>query len=273
MLICSDYLAPHVKGALPVSDLDILCIPAFQNNSQPYYENMQVDCTQSEDGLYIAYANTWCPGFGDGRTALFGLLDRAHLEQLVTHGFTDGSPSRKACELKRGQDSIVATLDLDKKRPTIAHTVVTVPNIRLFVTTEPAPRDPARDAAGSTNEVPGAQQRHSSSGEHEAGIARGEFDAALVNLYGPSRVLIGRGPDLRQLGRAWSSGDVAVIIVSGFAGEGKSALAGHWVMRAKKRLSAETHHGTTRVYGYSFYHQGTSERHGSADDFLNSALT
>jgi predicted amidohydrolase len=132
VLICSDYLDLEIKSLIPIRDLDLLCVPAFQRDSYMYHVRMNLDCEESEHGLYIAYANTLAADFGDGRSAFFGLMDRLFLAKLEQAGYTNGVPSLKICELNREQRYLVLEIDLQSKKPFAKRTVHTKPNIQLI---------------------------------------------------------------------------------------------------------------------------------------------
>jgi predicted amidohydrolase/predicted ribosome-associated RNA-binding protein Tma20 len=132
VLICSDYLDLETKGLLSIEDLDLLCVPAFQRNSEMYHVRMNLDCEESDNGLYIAYANTICGDFGDGRSAFFGLMDNLFLNKLEKAGYTDREPSLKICELAEDQTYMVLEINLHHKKPFAKRTVHTKPNIQLI---------------------------------------------------------------------------------------------------------------------------------------------
>jgi predicted amidohydrolase len=72
--ICSDYL-DELHNALPLNEIDILCVPAFQRRSDEYHPRMQIQVSESRSGIYVAYSNTAYEPLGDGRSALFALMD------------------------------------------------------------------------------------------------------------------------------------------------------------------------------------------------------
>lgn len=66
--------------------------------------------------------------------------------------------------------------------------------------------------------------------------------------------LFGRRDDTAWLDACWDEGaNVASIIA--FGGVGKSALVWDWLLR---RMAKEGWRGAERVYGWSFYSQGTT---------------
>ncbi|MCH9019853.1 MAG: NACHT domain-containing protein [Proteobacteria bacterium] len=80
--------------------------------------------------------------------------------------------------------------------------------------------------------------------------------------------LFGREQELEQLDRAWADGETNVISLVAWGGVGKSALVNHWL----GNLATEDYRGARRVYGVSFYSQGTRETAASADTTIDEAL-
>ncbi|MDY0164497.1 TIR domain-containing protein [Desulfobotulus sp.] len=81
--------------------------------------------------------------------------------------------------------------------------------------------------------------------------------------------LFGRENELKILDGAWKDPAMRILSLVAFGGVGKSTLINHWLNRMDKAHFL----GAARVYGWSFYSQGTSEdRQVSADSFLAHAL-
>ncbi|MCP4689673.1 MAG: AAA family ATPase, partial [Desulfobacterales bacterium] len=81
--------------------------------------------------------------------------------------------------------------------------------------------------------------------------------------------LYGRERELEILDKAWSDEKTRVLTLVGWGGVGKSALVNHWL----NRMDQDNYRGAARVYGWSFYSQGTSEdRQVSADEFFDYTL-
>lgn len=135
VLICSDYLNSNVRRILIENDIDILCVPAFQNNSELYYSRMNIDCEESENGIYIVYANMQYDKLGDGRSALFGKMHKSWLEQIRDKGLTDMNPFHKIFEMRSNHNFVVVEVDLYHKRPFINRNVYSDPNV-FFIKTE-----------------------------------------------------------------------------------------------------------------------------------------
>ena len=95
----------------------------------------------------------------------------------------------------------------------------------------------------------------------------------------PPRVSIGRLPNtgpylfgrdalLSQLDDLWNDARFNVVSIVAGGGIGKSALVNHWL----GGLAADGWRGARRVYGHSFYSQGTRHETASTDAFINEAL-
>jgi tetratricopeptide (TPR) repeat protein len=81
--------------------------------------------------------------------------------------------------------------------------------------------------------------------------------------------LFGRDAQLQLLDDAWARLNTNIITFIAWGGVGKTALVNHWL---KQRMARDNYRGAERVYGWSFYSQGTSERAASADLFIDQAL-
>ena len=80
--------------------------------------------------------------------------------------------------------------------------------------------------------------------------------------------LFGREQELEQLDHAWGDEVTNVISLVAWGGVGKSALVNHWL----GNLGKENYRGAKRVYGVSFYSQGTRVTAASADTAIDEAL-
>lgn len=80
--------------------------------------------------------------------------------------------------------------------------------------------------------------------------------------------LFGRETELEILDGAWADPDTNVVSLIAWGGVGKSALVDHWL----QELGRDNYRGAQRVYGWSFYSQGTRDTEGSADEFFDAAL-
>jgi tetratricopeptide (TPR) repeat protein len=80
--------------------------------------------------------------------------------------------------------------------------------------------------------------------------------------------LFGRQGELANLDMAWRGHGNNVVSLVGWGGVGKSTLVNRWL----EGMAADNYRGARRVYGWSFFSQGTNERVTSADEFIDDAL-
>jgi len=98
-------------------------------------------------------------------------------------------------------------------------------------------------------------------------LRRDQISIARLPTSGPD--LFGRDRELQRLDDAWKNPSTNIIAFVAWGGVGKTALVNHWL---KQRMARDNYRGAARVYGWSFYSQGTSERAASADLFIDQAL-
>src|SRR5580700_3250435 len=91
-------------------------------------------------------------------------------------------------------------------------------------------------------------------------------DVHIGRLPSTGRDLFGREADLAWLDACWDEG-VRVVSIVAYGGMGKSSLVNGWL----RRMDGAGWRGATRVYGWSFYSQGT-DRLASSDAFFSEAL-
>ena len=89
---------------------------------------------------------------------------------------------------------------------------------------------------------------------------------SIARLPATGRDLFGREAELAWLDACWAEG-VHVATIVAFGGVGKSALVNAWL----RRMADDGWRGAERVYGWSFYSQGT-DRLTSSDEFFSEAL-
>ena len=83
------------------------------------------------------------------------------------------------------------------------------------------------------------------------------------------RELFGRDEQLKMLDEAWGDEKTKIISFVAWGGVGKTALVNEWL----NLMGEKNWQGAQRVYGWSFYSQGTKEdRQASSDVFLANAL-
>lgn len=100
----------------------------------------------------------------------------------------------------------------------------------------------------------------------------GETRVFLSKLPVTGGELFGRDKELMTLSRAWVSRKTKIISFVAWGGVGKTALVNEWL----NRMGEKGWGGAERVYGWSFYSQGTKEeekdRQANSDAFLLHAL-
>ncbi|MBS1211648.1 MAG: hypothetical protein H6R26_264 [Proteobacteria bacterium] len=92
----------------------------------------------------------------------------------------------------------------------------------------------------------------------------------LTKLPAGAADFLGREAELRMLDEAWvDAGRIQIVELVAAGGVGKTSLVKRWL----DRLKADGWRGAQRVYGWSFFSQGTGDdKHASDDSFLNDAL-
>lgn len=85
-------------------------------------------------------------------------------------------------------------------------------------------------------------------------------------------LFFGREPELDRLDEAWNNPHQRIISLVAVGGAGKTTLVKRWL----DRLSREDYRGAQKIFGWSFYSQGTKiaeKSEASADPFIESALS
>lgn len=98
-------------------------------------------------------------------------------------------------------------------------------------------------------------------------IAQDKISIARLPTTGSE--LFGRETELQILDNAWANPNTNIVSFVAWGGVGKTALVNHWL---KRRMARVSYRGAERVYGWSFFSQGTRERATSADLFIDHAL-
>ena len=91
---------------------------------------------------------------------------------------------------------------------------------------------------------------------------------SIARLPNTGKYLFGREAMLGDLDGAWEDEKTNVFALVAGGGVGKSALVNHWLAA----MGQDGYRGARRVYGHSFYSQGTSDGTASADTFFAEAL-
>jgi tetratricopeptide (TPR) repeat protein len=80
--------------------------------------------------------------------------------------------------------------------------------------------------------------------------------------------LVGRQQELDRLDAAWDDPGTRVLSIVAWGGAGKSTLVHHWL----ERMRQDDWRGARKIYGWSFYAQGTDATTASAEAFFADAL-
>ncbi len=92
---------------------------------------------------------------------------------------------------------------------------------------------------------------------------------SLSRLPDTSGLLFGRDKELKLLDEAWADHKTNIVTFVAQGGEGKTALVGEWL----NQMAKDAFRGAAKVYGFSFYSQGSEQdRQVSGDPFLVDAL-
>jgi len=102
--------------------------------------------------------------------------------------------------------------------------------------------------------------------EETAAVPPGDISIGRLPITGAH--LFGREVELTRLDQAWADPEINVISLVAWGGVGKSALVNHWL----GTMAKENYRGARRVYGVSFYSQGTKQIAVSADTAVAAAL-
>jgi tetratricopeptide (TPR) repeat protein len=157
------------------------------------------------------------------------------------------------CRMPEGQfDVVVAKLDVPAEYLSGAQASRAADVVRYL------------DAQGRLGEVAEVVRARAAVGEAAGG---GTTRVSIGRLPPTSAQLFGREKDLAWLDRCWAEG-VPVASIVAFGGVGKSALVWNWL----QGMQGDGWRGAERVYGWSFYSQGTTDKMTSADEFISAAL-
>ncbi len=88
------------------------------------------------------------------------------------------------------------------------------------------------------------------------------------HLPTPTTALIGRQTELAQLTQAFTNPNKRLAIIVAAGGIGKSALTDEWL----QHIAQKNYGGKTRVFGWSFYAQGTHTTYTNSQEFFSKVL-
>jgi tetratricopeptide (TPR) repeat protein len=97
-------------------------------------------------------------------------------------------------------------------------------------------------------------------------LAKKNIDIDRLPVTGAE--LFGRDKELKALDNFWESEPTNVVSFVAWGGVGKSTLINKWL----QYMGEDNYRGAKKVFGWSFYSQGTNEKVTSADRFIREAL-
>lgn len=95
------------------------------------------------------------------------------------------------------------------------------------------------------------------------------IEVEIAHLPMTGAALFGRETELGLLDSAWEHRETNVLSFVAWGGVGKSTLINRWLAE----MATDNYRGAAKVFGWSFYSQGTGERVTSAEQFIDQALT
>jgi len=120
-----------------------------------------------------------------------------------------------------------------------------------------------------TKEIRSIIKVSSQADKNKDSIPIGPEKISLAKLPSTSPDLFGREKELKALDEAWENPKTNIVSLIAWGGVGKTALINKWL----NKIGDEQYRGAERVYGWSFYSQGASEKKQvSTDLFIASAL-
>jgi len=90
----------------------------------------------------------------------------------------------------------------------------------------------------------------------------------IYHLPNPTTPLVGREEELAAIDRVFHDKSTYIVALVAAGGVGKSALTDEWL----QRLEEKNYNGAQKVFGWSFYSQGTHETQTSSGLFFEEAL-
>jgi transcriptional regulator with XRE-family HTH domain/tetratricopeptide (TPR) repeat protein len=184
-------------------------------------------------------------------------------------GWSQGELASRAGKAKRTVESLENnshTVLLHTLRA-VAEALDVAPHELLAACHGAAPTDDASAAPtgppGRADGPPGPQGLESVKRLGPSMVPEAEIRLPVTGEY-----LLGRAREIERLDRIWSDNRANILGIFAWGGTGKSALVNHWL----GHLARDGWRGAERVFGWTFYSQGTRDTVASADGFLEAAL-
>ncbi len=146
--------------------------------------------------------------------------------------------------------------------------------------------EPVATKSTTTNQIIGDRNIITNGNVFQSSLVSGDFNTLLQAPSPPNwsalpdekiylerlpvtgTTLFGRDEQLNLLDEVWEKNDTNVLSFIAWGGVGKSTLVNKWL----EQMRTDNYRGAQRVYAWSFYSQGTTERATSADLFIAEAL-
>ncbi|WP_321422672.1 hypothetical protein [uncultured Methanobacterium sp.] len=123
VLICADFLDDKIRNQIYENSIDFLFVISLNRQSDTWHIDMNRNCEKNEDGLYVLYSNSVMDEYGDGKSAIFGIMDNIHLDETLHH-----SVKYKFMEIM-DENMLVADFDIKNKKPSRPRNIKNSPNI------------------------------------------------------------------------------------------------------------------------------------------------
>ncbi len=134
VLICADALSESTLANVLDEQLDFLFVISCTPEGSRFHSILGAACKNSNDGIYICYANLLWNGHGNGKSAAFAVLDRAYTYKLRAGKITDLEPEQKIWEARSNNDFFVGEFNLARKKPPLSKAVEDEPNVKILET-------------------------------------------------------------------------------------------------------------------------------------------
>ena len=132
VMICLDYTNFELRSLIDKDNLDFMIVTAFNPKSNEFFYSMHADVQGSRDGLYVLYANALSKQYGgEGRSALFGIMDKSFKEEFVQNKVTDQEPPNKLFEFSDLHSYCIFDVNIRQKRPYLGKNIYSSPNVKV----------------------------------------------------------------------------------------------------------------------------------------------
>lgn len=132
VLICLDYTNFELRSLIDKDNLDFMIVTAFNSKSNEFFYSMHADVQGSRDGSYVLYANALSRQYGgEGKSALFGIMDNSFKEEFIQNKVTDQEPPNKLFEFSDQHSYCIFDVNIRQKRPYLGKNIYSSPNVKV----------------------------------------------------------------------------------------------------------------------------------------------